>query len=118
MNKYIIIIISLLGSVFCQTINEVSDNYKIALRMKLRMEVNPILYMDEPKSAHLNSAFEACKDYIILDESGSKGVLNSKMFKITNDVKSFYETKYYQPIIKKKPPNIRYHYFSLKSDID
>ena len=107
-----------MGSVFCQTINEPSDNYKIALRMKLRMEVNPILYMDEPKSAHLNNAFEACKDYIILDESGEKGGLNRKMIKITNDVKSFSETKYYQPIIKKNPPNIRYHYFSLKSDID
>ena len=50
-----------MGSVFCQTINDPSsDNYKIALRMKLRMEANPILYMDEPKSALLNNVFETC----------------------------------------------------------
>ena len=58
-------------------------------------------------------------DYILLDERGyAKGVLNRKMIQITNDVKSFSETKYYQPVKKKKPSNIRYHYFSLKSEID
>ena len=41
-----------------------------------------------------------------------------KMIQINNDVKSFSETKYHQPVKKKKTSNIRYHYFLLKSEID
>jgi len=104
--------------VFCQSNDKSIENYKIALRMKLRMESNPILYMDEPKSALLNKAYQSCNEYILLDEYGAKKVLKNKMTKITNDIKSFSKIKYEKPIKKKKPSNIRYHYFSLESDID
>jgi len=107
-----------MSSVFCQIKDSSSENYKIALRMKLRMDANPILYMNEPKSALLNNIYDNCNDYILLDENGYDKVLNRKMIQINNDVKSFSETKYYQPVKKKKPSNIRYHYFSLKSEID
>jgi len=50
-NKYSLIILFLMSVVFCQSNDKSIENYKIALRMKLRMESNPILYMDEPKSA-------------------------------------------------------------------
>tara|TARA_B110000014_G_scaffold158483_1_gene111461 strand:- start:207 stop:530 length:324 start_codon:yes stop_codon:yes gene_type:complete len=105
-------------SVFSQIRDNSSENYKIALRMKLRIESNPRLYMNEPKSALLNNIFDNCNDYILLDERGYDKVLNRKMVQITNDVKSFSETNYYQPVKKKKPSNIHYHYFSLKSEID
>lgn len=117
-NKYSLIILFLMSIVFCQSNDKSIENYKIALRMKLRMESNPILYMDEPKSALLNKAYQSCNEYILLDEYGAKKVLKNKMTKITNDIKSFSKIKYEKPIRKKKPSNIRYHYFSLESDID
>ena len=117
-NKYSLIILFLMSVVFCQSNDKSIENYKIALRMKLRMESNPILYMDEPKSALLNKAYQSCNEYILLDEYGGKKVLKNKMTKITNDIKSFSKIKYEKPIRKKKPSNIRYHYFSLESDID
>jgi len=117
-NKYSLIILFLMSVVFCQSNDKSIENYKIALRMKLRMESNPILYMDEPKSALLNKAYQSCNEYILLDKYGAKKVLKNKMTKITNDIKSFSKIKYEKPIRKKKPSNIRYHYFSLESDID
>ena len=117
-NKYSLIILFLMSVVFCQSNDKSIENYKIALRMKLRMESNPILYMDEPKSALLNKAYQSCNEYILLDEYGGKKVLKNKMTKITNDIKSFSKIKYEKPIRKKEPSNIRYHYFSLESDID
>jgi len=117
-NKYNFIMLILMSLVFCQTNNESNENYKIALRMKLRMEANPLLYMDEPKSALLINVYESCKEYILLHEDGAKKVLKNKMTIITNDIRSFSETKYAKPIRKKKPSNIRYHYFSLESDKD
>ena len=107
-----------MSSAFCQIKDNSIENYKIAVRMKLRMEANPRLYMNEPKSALLNNIFDNCNDYILLDERGYDKALKRKMIQITNDVKSFSETNYYQPVKKKKPSNIRYHYFSLKSEID
>jgi hypothetical protein len=118
MKKYFITILFLMSSVYCQSNDLSSEDYKAALRMKLRMEANPRLYMDEPKSALLNNVFDNCNNYILLDERGYDEVLKRKMIQITNDVKTFSETKYYQPVKKKKPSNIRYHYFSLKSKID
>ena len=107
-----------MSTVYCQISDLSSENYKIALRMKLRMEANPRLYMDEPKSALLNKVLKNCNDYILLDEKGYDKVLNRKIVQITNHAKSFSKTKYNQPVKKKKPSNIRYHYFSLKSEID
>jgi len=118
MKKYFIITLLLISSIFCQINDPSSENYKTALRMKLRMEANLTLYMDEPRSALLNNVFDNCNKYILLDERGYDKVLNRKMIQITNDVKTFSETKYYQTVKKKKPSNIRYHYFSLKSKID
>ena len=48
-----------MSSVFCQIKDSSSENYKIALRMKLRMEANPRLYMNEPKSALLNNIYDS-----------------------------------------------------------
>jgi hypothetical protein len=118
MRKILIILLCLITTVFCQADKKSIDNYKIAVRMRLRMKANPRLYMNEPRSALLNNIFNNCNDYILLDERGYDKVLNRKMIQISNDVKSFSETKYYYPVKNKKKTNIRYHYFSLESEID
>ena len=68
MKKYFIITLLLISSIFCQINDPSSENYKSALRMKLRMEANPRLYMDEPRSALLNNVFDNCNKYILLDD--------------------------------------------------
>ena len=39
--------------------HKITENYKAAVRIKLHLDNNPLLYMDEPKSAYLNTAHKA-----------------------------------------------------------
>ena len=61
-----------------------SDNYKTSLRMKLAIDKNPALYLDEPLSADLEKIHKACKVYIYLYERKS----DSEMIQLSgNEIK-------------------------------
>ena len=94
-----------------------SDNYKTSLRMKLAIDKNPALYLDEPLSADLEKIHKACKVYIYLYERKS----DREMIQLSeNEIKMSVEKinkKIYNPNLPvKTKQNIRYHYFSVGKD--
>ena len=106
------------GVLLGQSIEQSKENYKTAVRMKLKIDDNPLFYMNEPKSAQLSKVFNECETYIFLDENGYKRQLNKKLVDITNEVKTYTNTSYRPKASNKIRSNVRYNYFSLKSDID
>ena len=48
-----------------------SNDYNATLRMKLAIDKNPALYLDEPISADLEKIHKSCKVYIYLYEKKS-----------------------------------------------
>jgi len=106
------------GVLLGQSIEQSKENYKTAVRMKLKIDDNPLFYMNEPKSAQLSKVFNECEMYIFLDENGYKRQLNKKLVDITNEVKTYTNTSYRPKTSNKIRSNVRYNYFSLKSDID
>ena len=94
-----------------------TDNYKTTLRMKLAIDKNPALYLDEPLSADLEKIHKACKVYIYLNEKKS----DRELIQLSgNEIKMSVEKmnkKIYNPNLPKKTKqNIRYHYFSVGRD--
>jgi|SaaInlV_165m_DNA_2_1040747.scaffolds.fasta_scaffold53525_2 hypothetical protein len=89
------------------------EKYKIVLRMKLRIDVNPLNYMDEPKSAVMNSVDYSSIAYMdLVDLSASEKAINLRGSEIEKGAKEFSKIKYNQKMPTKKYPNIRYNYFS------
>ena len=94
-----------------------SDNYKTTLRMKLEIDKNPALYLDEPLSADLEKIHKACKVYIYLHERKS----DSEMIQHSgNEIKMSVERmkkKVYNPNLPIKTKKyIRYQYISVGRD--
>ena len=114
----ICIILFFTGCLYGQVKIEPNENYKIALRMKLKLDADPLLYMDEPKSAHLNTVHHESKYYVVLDELGEKKQLQTKVNQITAAVIRYNRTKYDQIIPVKIKVNVQYNYFSLVSERD
>ena len=114
----ICIILFITGCLYGQVKIEPNENYKIALRMKLKLDADPLLYMDEPKSAHLNTVHHESKHYVVLDELGEKKQLQTKVNQIKEAVIRYKKTKYDQIIPVKIKVNVRYNYFSLVSERD
>tara|TARA_B100002049_G_C15913394_1_gene304922 strand:+ start:134 stop:505 length:372 start_codon:yes stop_codon:yes gene_type:complete len=114
----ICIILFFTGCLYGQVKIEPNENYKIALRMKLKLDADPLLYMDEPKSAHLNTVHHESKYYVVLDELGEKKQLQTKVNQITEAAIRYNQTKYDQIIPAKIKVNVRYNYFSLVSERD
>ena len=114
----ICIILFFTGCLYGQVKIEPNENYKIALRMKLKLDADPLLYMDEPKSAHLNTVHHESKYYVVLDELGEKKQLQTKVNEITEAAIRYNQTKYDQIIPVKVKVNVRYNYFSLVSERD
>ena len=114
----ICIILFITGCLYGQVKMEPNENYKIALRMKLKLDADPLLYMDEPKSAHLNTVHHESKYYVVLDELGKKKQLQTKVNQITEAAIRYNQTKYDQIIPAKIKVNVRYNYFSLVSERD
>ena len=114
----IFIILFFTGCLYGQVKIEPNENYKIALRMKLKLDADPLLYMDEPKSAHLNTVHYESKYYVVLDELGEKKQLQTKVNQITEAAIRYNQTKYDQIIPVKIKVNVRYNYFSLVSERD
>ena len=114
----ICIILFFTGCLYGQVKIEPNENYKIALRMKLKLDADPLLYMDEPKSAHLNTVHYESKYYVVLDELGEKKQLQTKVNQITEAAIRYNQTKYDQIIPVKIKVNVRYNYFSLVSERD
>jgi hypothetical protein len=81
--------------------------------MKLRIDVNPLNYMDEPKSAVMNSVDYSSIAYMdLVDLSASEKAINLRGSEIEKGAKEFSKIKYNQKMPTKKYPNIRYNYFS------
>ena len=116
--EHICIILFLTGCLYGQVKIEPHENYKIALRMKLKLDADPLLYMDEPKSAHLNTVHHESKYYVVLDELGEKKQLQTKVNQITEAAIRYNQTKYDQILPVKIKVNVRYNYFSLVSERD
>ena len=114
----ICIILFFTGCLYGQVVIEPNENYKIALRMKLKLDADPLLYMDEPKSAHLNTVHHESKYYVVLDELGKKKQLQTKVNQIKEAAIRYNQTKYDQIIPVKIKVNVRYNYFSLVSERD
>ena len=114
----ICIILFITGCLYGQVKMEPNENYKIALRMKLKLDADPLLYMDEPKSAHLNTVHHESKYYVVLDELGEKKQLQTKVNQIKEAAIRYNQTKYDQIIPAKIKVNVRYNYFSLVSERD
>ena len=114
----ICILLFFIGCLYGQVKIEPNENYKIALRMKLKLDMDPLLYMDEPKSAHLNTVHHESKYYVVLDELGKKKQLQTKVNQITEAAIRYNQTKYDQTIPVKIKVNVRYNYFSLVSERD
>ena len=94
-----------------------SNDYNATLRMKLAIDKNPALYLDEPISADLEKIHKSCKVYIYLYEKKS----DIDLVKLGgNEVKMNVEKmkkKIYNPNLPiKTKKNIRYHYFSVGKD--
>ena len=110
--KGAILFILLIGAMVGQNL-QMKENYKAAVRIKLRLDDNPLLYMNEPKSAHLNIAYEESRGFIVFYETRQIHQLQSKMNGIDQAAKRYGQTQYDQTIpTPKKRPNIRYNYFS------
>ncbi len=114
----ICILLFFIGCLYGQVKIEPNENYKIALRMKLKLDADPLLYMDEPKSAHLNTVHHESKYYVVLDELGKKKQLQTKVNQIKEAAIRYNQTKYDQIIPAKIKVNVRYNYFSLVSERD
>ena len=94
-----------------------SNDYNATLRMKLAIDKNPALHLDEPISADLEKIHKSCKVYIYLYEKKSDIDLvqlggNEVKMNVEKMKKKIYNPNL--PIKTKK--NIRYHYFSVGKD--
>ncbi len=98
---------------------EPNIEYKTVLRMKLNMDVNPMLYLDEPKSAQMNQVHQSCVNYLDLaDRKAADKKLFVQAQIIKKGAEKFSDINYDREIPVKIKRNIRYNYFSSVSGRD
>ena len=110
--------ILLWGVLFSQQI-EPSDAYKTVLRMKLSLDQDPLIHMDELKSAKMNVIHESCNMYLDLErQKASDEKLFIQALKIKNDAENLSQVHYNRALSVKIKQNIKYNYFFISSDND
>ena len=94
-----------------------AKDYNATLRMKLAIDKNPALYLDEPISADLEKIHKSCKVYIFLYEKKSDiDLIQLGGYEVKINVEKM-KKKIYNPNLPiKTKKNIRYHYFSVGKD--
>ena len=94
-----------------------AEDYNATLRMKLAIDKNPALYLDEPISADLEKIHKSCKVYIYLYEKKSDiDLIQLGGYEVKMNVEKM-KKKIYNPNLPiKTKKNIRYHYFSVGKD--
>ena len=104
------------STIFSQVFKDNSIDYALALKMKIIINEDSRLKLDEPRSADLERMNEALKVYLSLIEKNAKLIFIERAEKIVINASNKYFNTYYNPNIKPKvKKNIRYHYFSLDS---
>lgn len=110
--------ILLWGVLFSQQI-EPNDAYKTVLRMKLSLDRNPFIHLDELKSAKMNVIHESCEMYLDLERQRAPDEkLFVQAFKIKNDVENLAQVHYNRALPVKIKQNIKYNYFFISLDND
>ncbi|MBN4081155.1 hypothetical protein JYT44_02190 [Caldithrix abyssi] len=110
--QFVKVLVLFSGFLFAQKA-EPNDAYKTVLRMKLSMDVNLVLYLDEPKSAQLNKVYQSCVEYLELaDLKATEQKLNFQAAVIKERIEKISGINYdwIKPVKLKQ--NIRYNYFS------
>ena len=98
---------------------EPNDAYKTVLRMKLSLDQNPLIHLDELKSAKMNVTHESCKMYLDLErQKASDEKLFIQALKIKNDAENLSQVHYNRALPVKIKQNIKYNYFFISSDND
>tara|TARA_B100000035_G_scaffold230138_1_gene198311 strand:- start:701 stop:1108 length:408 start_codon:yes stop_codon:yes gene_type:complete len=98
---------------------EPDESYKTALRMKLNVDIEPLFYMDELKSGQLNKVHYGIVGYLDLaEQKATKYELISRAKIIQIEAQKFSQIKYDRIIPVKTKENIRYNYFSSRTDRD
>ena len=101
---------------FCQALKGHSTDYALALKIKIIINEDLRLKLDEPRSADLERMGDALKVYLSLIEKNANLVFIERAEKIVINASNKYFNTYYNPNLKPKiKKNIRYHYFSLDS---
>ncbi|MBC8346685.1 MAG: hypothetical protein H8E56_10545 [Candidatus Marinimicrobia bacterium] len=87
--------------------------------MKLKMDDDPILYLDELKSAQMNVLHQSCEKYLFMDnQMTSNEKLNLQAGMIKEEAYYLSKIEYNRKLPVKIKQNIRYNYFSSMLDND
>ena len=101
---------------FCQALRDISADYSLALKMKIIINEDSRLKLDEPRSADLERMNDAMEVYLSLIEKNANHVFIKRAKNIVIDASNKYFNRYYNPNLKPNiKKNIRYHYLSLGS---
>ena len=110
---HLIVALYLLSTLGIAQDKEEAEKYKIVLRMKLRMVIDPLLYLDEPKSAIMNKVHLSSVEYLdSVEANASKKKLYLQEKKMKREALEFSRIEYNRKIPVRKTPNIIYNYFS------
>lgn len=110
--RFMIGIFFFIGIAYTQEKDQ-KEIYKIVLRIKLRTDVNPLIYMDEPKSGIMRIVNKSSKTYVdLVERKASQKMLFWQENKIKDGADTFSKTKYDQKIHQKKKSKVQYNYFS------
>ena len=101
---------------FCQALRDISADYSLALKMKIIINEDSRLKLDEPRSADLERMNDAIDVYLSLIEKNANHVFIKRAKNIVIDASNKYFNRHYNPNLKLNiKKNIRYHYLSLGS---
>ena len=93
------------------------SNYNTSVRIKMFIDRNPALFLDEPNSVELEKIHKASKVYIYLSEiNADKEMIKLAANELQSAVDKMRKKKYNPNIPAKVKKNIRYHYFSVGKD--
>ena len=93
------------------------SNYNTSVRIKMFIDRNPALFLDEPNSVELEKIHKASKVYIYLSEiNADKEMIKLAANELQSAVDKMRKKKYNPNIPAKVKKNIRYHYFSVGRD--
>jgi hypothetical protein len=102
-----------LGGVVFNQEKDQKEKYKIVLRIKLRTDVNPLIYMDEPKSGIMHRVNKSSRTYVdLVDKNASQKMLFWQENEIKDGANIFSKIKYDRKIYQKKKRKVQYNYFS------
>ena len=94
-----------------------TSDYKSAVRIKMLIDENPALYLDEPISVELEKIHKASKVYIYLSEiEADKDLIRLAANELLLAVDEMKKKRYNPNIPIAVKPNIRYHYFFSGKD--